>query len=111
MPPPGTCRADGWVCEPPLNTPFAPYHALTLMKSFVHPGDQLVRAGTGDPLVTAHAARRPNGDLQVLLVNRDPDDERAATVEYRGYTPGTPAPTVISLRNGPEGLASTTTGT
>ncbi len=27
----GNCLADGSVCEPPLNTPFAPYHALTLM--------------------------------------------------------------------------------
>jgi Cellulose binding domain/Fibronectin type III domain len=106
----GNCTADGSVCEPPLNTPFAPYHALTLMKSFVHPGDQLVRARTGDPLVTAHAARRPNGDLQVLLVNRDPDNERTATVEYRGYTPGAAAPTVVSLRNGAEGLETAPTG-
>ena len=24
----GNCTADGTVCEPPMNTPFAPYHAL-----------------------------------------------------------------------------------
>jgi hypothetical protein len=106
----GTCTADGSVCEPPLNTPFAPYHALTLMKSFVHPGDQLIRAGTDDPLVTAHAARRPNGDLQVLLVNKDPDNEREAAVDYRGYTPAAAAPAVVSLRNGAEGLETTTGG-
>jgi hypothetical protein len=106
----GTCTADGSVCEPPLNTPFAPYHALALLKSFVHPGDQLVRAGTDDPLVTAHAARRPNGDLQVLLVNKDPDGAREATVDYRGYTPAAGAPTVVSLRNGATGLDTTTGG-
>ncbi|GIE49256.1 alpha-L-arabinofuranosidase [Amorphoplanes nipponensis] len=97
----GNCTADGSVCEPPLNTPFAPYHALTMMSSFVHPGDQLVGAGTDDPLVAAHAARRPNGDLQVLLINRDPDNERTATLDYQGYEPATgAAPTVISLGNG-----------
>jgi hypothetical protein len=108
----GNCTADNSVCEPPLNTPFAPYHALKLLKSFVHTGDQLVRAGTDDPLVTAHAARRTNGDLQVLLVNRDPDNERQATLDYRGYSPGTStAPTVISLGNGAEALQTTTAGT
>jgi hypothetical protein len=107
----GTCTADGSVCEPPLNTPFAPYHALKLMKSFVHPGDQLVRAGTDDPLVTAHAARRPGGELQVLLVNRDPDHERTATLDYQGYTPATATPpTVISLGNGAEGLETSARG-
>ena len=108
----GTCLADSSVCEPPLNTPFAPYQALKLMKSFVHPGDQLVRAGTGDPLVTAHAARRPNGDLQVLLVNRDPDNARTASLEYRGYSPATAGPpTVISFRNGAEALETAALGT
>ena len=107
----GNCTADGSACEPPLNTPFAPYHALTLMSSFVRPGDQLIRAGTGDPLVTAHAARRPDGDLRVLLVNRDPDQARAATLDYLGYSPSTTtAPTVVSLGNGGEALETTTAG-
>ncbi|MEU6387639.1 cellulose-binding protein, partial [Streptomyces bauhiniae] len=35
----GTCTADGSVCEPPLNTPFAPYHGLTMMKLFARAGD------------------------------------------------------------------------
>jgi hypothetical protein len=107
----GNCAADGSVCEPPLNTPFAPYHALALMKSFVHPGDQLIRAGTDDPLVAAHAARRPDGDLQVLLVNRDPGNERTATLDYRGYSPSTTtAPTVISLGNGAGALETAALG-
>ncbi len=60
----GTCLADGVTCEPPLNTPFAPYHALSLMNTFVRPGDQFVRAATDQPLVTAHAvapAQRRSG--------------------------------------------------
>jgi hypothetical protein len=107
----GNCTSDGTVCEPPLNTPFAPYHALTLMSAFVHPGDQLIRAGTGNPLVTAHAARRPNGDLTVLLVNRDPDAEHAVTVDYRGYTPSAATPMVATYRNGDPAVRTATTGT
>jgi hypothetical protein len=106
-----TCLADGTTCEPALNTPFAPYHALSLMSTFVRPGDQFVRAGTDQPLVTAHAARRPNGDLAVLLVNRDPDNARAVTLAYAGFAPATGAPTVYSYTNGAASVTSSVTGT
>ncbi|WP_433375547.1 cellulose binding domain-containing protein [Actinoplanes sp. CA-142083] len=96
----GTCTADNTVCEPPLNTPFAPYHALKLMSSFVHPGDQMVRAATDNALVTAHAARRPNGDLAVLLINKDPDAAHDVALDYRGYTPSAAAPTAVTYGNG-----------
>ena len=96
----GTCTADGTVCEPALNTPFAPYHALALTSKFARPGDQMVRAGTDDPLVTAHASRRPNGDLAVLMINKDPDHERTVTMDYRGYTPTSAAPDVLTFGNG-----------
>jgi hypothetical protein len=96
----GNCNADNTVCEPPMNTPFAPYHALTLMSSFVHPGDQMIRAGTDNPLVTAHAARRPNGDLSVLLLNKDPDNAHDVSLAFQGYTPSSAAPTVLTYGNG-----------
>ena len=106
----GGCLSDGTVCEPPVNTPFAPYHALDLMASFARPGDQLIRAGTNDPLVSAHAARRPNGDLAVLLLNKDPDNERAVTLNYHGYTPGNAAPVVASYLNGAEAVQTAAAG-
>jgi hypothetical protein len=107
----GNCNADNTVCEPPMNTPFAPYHALTLMSSFLHPGDQMVRAGTDNPLVTAHAARRPNGDLAVLLLNKDPDNAHTVAVAYRGYTPSAAAPTVLTYGNGDTAVHSGDAGT
>ena len=99
----GTCTADGTTCEPALNTPFAPYQALKLMSSFVHPGDQMVRAATDNALVTAHAARRPNGDLAVLLINKDPDAVHDVALDYRGYTPSAAAPVVLTYGNGDTG--------
>ncbi|MET8307274.1 cellulose binding domain-containing protein [Micromonospora sp. NPDC005173] len=106
----GACTEDGSVCEPPLNTPFAPYHGLTMMKRFAQPGDQFVRAGTDQPLVTAHAVRRGNGDLAVLLVNKDPDTAHPVTIGYAGFIPSAGAPTVSTLANGVTGIATGQSG-
>jgi hypothetical protein len=107
----GGCLADNSVCEPPMNTPFAPYHALTMMGSFARPGDQLVGAGTSNPLVSAHASRRPNGDLAVLLVNKDPDNAHSVTLRYNGFTPSGAVPTVASYTNGASGVRTGPSGT
>jgi Cellulose binding domain/Fibronectin type III domain len=106
----GNCTADGSVCQPPLNTPFAPYHALSMMNTFVRPGDQFLRAATDQPLVTAHAARRPNGDLAVLLLNKDLDNAHQVALDYAGYEPAAAAPTVYTYANGDTGVSSTRTG-
>jgi hypothetical protein len=106
----GTCAAN--ICEPPLNTPFAPYFGLSMMNAFASPGDQLIRAGTDQALVTAHAARRPNGDLAVLLVNKDPDNAYPVRISYAGYTPAPgAAPTVYSYLNGATSIAVAQAGT
>src|SRR4029078_12625048 len=74
------------------------------MSQFVKRGHQMVRAPPGDPLVTAHAARRPNGDLAVLLINKDPDAAHDVALSYSGYTPSAAAPTVVSDGNGDTGI-------
>jgi len=102
------CLSDG-VCEPPLNTPFAPYHALRMLSLFARPGDQLVRAGSAST-VRAHAARRPNGDLAVLLLNTDPDNARTVTIDYAGYTPSADAPTVHTFTNGASSITTSVDG-
>jgi hypothetical protein len=107
----GSCTADGATCEPPLTTPFAPYHGLSLVNAFVRPGDQFVGAATSDPLVTAHAARRANGDLAVLLLNKDPDNARTVSIGYAGYSPASGAPLVYSYTNGASSVASGSAGT
>jgi hypothetical protein len=104
-----TC--SGGTCEPPLNTPFAPYYALQMLSTFMRPGDQLVRAGTNQPLVSAHAARRANGDLAVLLVNTDPDHAHPVTIDYAGFTPAATVPKVYSFTNGATSVSSGEAGT
>ena len=83
----GGCTADGSVCEPPLNTPFAPYHALAMMSRSPAPAT----SSSGPPPTSrwsrAHAVRRANGDLAVLLLNKDPDNAHPVTIDYAGFTP------------------------
>jgi hypothetical protein len=105
----GTCTADGTVCEPAVNTPFAPYHALSMLSKFAGAGDQLLAASATDPLVKVHAARRTNGDLSVLLINEDPDNAKTVALTYAGYTPASTSQ-VLTYGNGDTSI-STTSGT
>ncbi|MDW3846269.1 cellulose binding domain-containing protein [Micromonospora sp. BRA006-A] len=106
----GNCTSDGEVCQPAFNTPFAPYHALSMMNLFVRPGDQLVRAGTDQPLVAAHAVRRPDGNVAVLLLNKDPDTAYPVALDYAGFTPADEAPTVHTFTNGATAISTARSG-
>jgi hypothetical protein len=70
-----------------------------------------VAAGSDQPLVRAHAVRRPNGDLDVLLVNEDPDSAHPVNIDYTGWTPSGATPTVYSYLNGGTAVTSAATGT
>jgi hypothetical protein len=105
----GSCTSDGSVCEPALNTPFAPYYALQMTSRFARPGDQFVRAATDQPKVTAHAARRPNGDLAVLLINSSADTSYPVAIDYSGFRPASGAATVLTHTNGATSITTTST--
>jgi hypothetical protein len=100
------CVSDGTICQPPLNTPFAPYHALAMMSKLVRAGDQFVTATATDPKVRVHAARRTDGSLAVLLVNQDPDAAKPVTLSYAGYTPAGDAK-VLGFGNGDTAITTT----
>jgi hypothetical protein len=104
------CLPDG-TCQPALNTPFAPYHALKMLGIFARPGDQFIGTASDQPLITAYAVRRPDGDLSVLLLNKDPDNAHTVTIDYAGYTPASTAPTVSTFTNGAKAITTGATGT
>ncbi|GAB3841335.1 cellulose binding domain-containing protein [Micromonospora andamanensis] len=106
----GTCTSDGSVCEPPLNTPFAAYHGLSMMSRFARTGDQFIRAASDEPLVAAHAVRRAGGEVAVLLVNRDPDNAREVSIDYAGFAPSSGEPTVHTHTNGATAIATSRSG-
>ncbi|MBM9503390.1 cellulose binding domain-containing protein [Actinacidiphila acididurans] len=90
----GTCV--GSVCEPPMNTPFPTYWAIRMLSTVGVPGDLLVGAGTSNATVSAHAVRRANGDLSVLLVNKDPSAAQTVALHYTGFTPDPSAAVSVS---------------
>ncbi len=104
------CLADGTTCEPALNTPFAPYYALSMFSKFAPRGAQLIRASSTNDLVKVHAARLPNGDLSVLLLNEDPDNARTVALNYAGYSPAATGQ-VLSYGNGATAISTGTGST
>ncbi len=101
----GQCNSAG-VCEPPLNTPFPVYYALSMLSKVALPGDTLVRASSDNPLVAVHAARNADGDLSVELVNKDPGNAYTVNLNYEGWQPSSATPTVYTY--GDEATSITT---
>ena len=105
----GTCV--GTVCEPAANTPFPTYYGISMLSRLGRPGDLMVGAGTDTPLVSAHAVRQANGDLAVLIVNKDPNNSYSVNLHYAGYTPSTATPTVYTYADEGSSIATASQGT
>jgi hypothetical protein len=74
------------------------------------PGDTLVAASSSTSLLSAHAVKRANGDVDVMLINKDPNNDASVSLSYNGFTPGSGTPTAYSyLKNG-HSITSAATG-
>ena len=104
----GTCV--GSTCEPPVNTPFPTYFAISMLSKTGQPGDTMVNAGTDNSLVAAHAVRNANGDLSVMLINKDPVNSYQVNLDYAGFTPAAGAPTVYSYGDEASGITTAAQG-
>jgi len=105
----GTCV--GTVCEPAADTPFPTYYGISMPSRLGRPGDLMVGAGTDQSLVSAHAVRQANGDLAVMIVNKDPDNSYSVGLHYAGYTPSTATPTVYTYADEGTTITSASQGT
>jgi hypothetical protein len=101
----------GSTCEPPANTPFPTYYAISMLSKLGRPGDMMVRAASDQPLVAVHAVRQANGDLTVMLVNKDPVNSYPVSLHYTGYTPAAAAPTVYTYGDEASSITSAPGGT
>lgn len=79
----GLCA--GSVCEPAADTPFPPYYALQMLSYLGRPGDTMVAASSDQTLVTVHAVKQANGDLALLLLNKDPSTYSTVSLHLNGY--------------------------
>jgi len=106
----------GSVCEPPVNTPFPTYYAISMLSKLGQPGDTMVGAGADSQLVAVHAVRQANGDLAVMLENKDPSNAYQVNLYYAGFTPSGAQPTVYtygdeasSITSGAQGSSASQT--
>ncbi|GAA1941789.1 cellulose binding domain-containing protein [Kitasatospora viridis] len=88
-------------CEGSLDHPFPAYYGTQLITKLGAAGDTLVKAASSTSLLSAHAVRRADGDVDVMLINKDPNNSATVNLSYAGFTPSSDTPTVYSyLENG-----------
>jgi hypothetical protein len=97
-------------CEPALNTPFPPNYAISMLSKLGLPGDTMVAAGTDQQMVSAHAVRNADGDLSVMLINKDPANSYQVSLHYAGFTPVAAAPTVYTYGDEASSITSAKPG-
>ncbi|MEY9857055.1 hypothetical protein ABH935_002663 [Catenulispora sp. GAS73] len=97
----GGVVSSGASCEPALNTPFPTYFGTEMISKLGSPGDTLVSAGSSTPLLSVHAVKRADGDVDVMLINKDPNNAAKVKLDYHGFIPSSCTPTVYTyLKNG-----------
>ena len=105
----------GRACAPSCGSGLAPFDALRMLSRLGAPGDSLLAVSGGRSLLAAHAVRRADGDVDVMLVNHDPAAAVTVALTYRGFTPAPTAPTVWTYGPGADrpgtGVGSAVTGT
>lgn len=66
----------------------------------------MVKSSSGDSSVSVHAVRSSNGGLNVLLINKSPQNAAEVSLSYAGFTPAAGAVTTVS--HAKEGTTLTT---
>ncbi|MFJ9841654.1 hypothetical protein ACIRYZ_14525 [Kitasatospora sp. NPDC101155] len=83
----GECPS-GWTgpqpCEAPAGTPFAPFHTMKLLTTALRGGGSTLAVSSDSPTLGAHAIRRPDGTLAVVVVNKDPQHTQQFHLDLPG---------------------------
>jgi hypothetical protein len=74
-----------------LNTRYPPFYAAKMMQYFARPGDAILTALSDYQVLTAFAARRVNGALSLLVLNKDTATNFNAQVALNGFIPNSAA--------------------
>jgi chitodextrinase len=74
-------------------------------------GDTMVGSSSNQSLLATHAVKKSNGDLDVLLINKDPSNAYTVSLSYSGFTPAAGTPTVYSYLANATSITSASSGT
>jgi hypothetical protein len=55
------------------DTPAEAYYGIQMAATAARPGDMLVEAGSSTPMLSAHAVRRKDGGVALVLINKHPN--------------------------------------
>jgi len=91
-----------------LNTRHPTFYAAKLIQSFARPGDKILSATSDYSFLSAHASRRANGSVAVLVLNKSLVTNLTAQIALTGFTPGAAA--VIRSFGIPQDEAARTNG-
>jgi hypothetical protein len=69
------------------NVPYPTYYAEELMQSFVRPGDTILNASSDYRALAAYAARKADGALAVLVINKTPTNNLNAQLSLTNFIP------------------------
>jgi hypothetical protein len=98
--------SNGWSGEPSPDAPFPTYYGMQMVSLLGKAGDTLVATSSSNSLLTTHAVQQANGNLALLLINKDPTNTVNANVSLSGFTP-TGGATVYSYTPSTNGVTST----
>jgi hypothetical protein len=105
----GTCA--GGKCEPRRDTPFPTYWGIRSLTALAKPGDTMVKSSSRNSSVTVHAVRNSTGGLNVMLINKSPQNAAQVSLSYAGFTPAAGAVTTVSYAKGDTALTTAKRGT
>jgi hypothetical protein len=63
------------------------YYIHKLLGNFAHGGDSVVKASSSSTLLSVYAAKRQNGSLTLLVINKDPTNTWTGNISLSGYSP------------------------
>jgi len=97
--------SNGSTNEPAADTPQPTYYGVQMLTNVGKGGDTLIQAASSNALLTVHAVQQANGNLALLLINKDPANSTTANVSVAGYTPAATG-TVFTYGQGSTAITS-----
>ena len=73
--------------------PYPTYYSMKLLSRFARGGDTVVAAASNNTLLSIFSAKRADGTLSLLVINKDPTNTLSANIALTGFTPGSSATT------------------
>jgi hypothetical protein len=80
----GSC-ASATICEPPAETPFPTYYTLQMLSYLAHAGDTMVSSSSSNSLLAIHAVKQANGQLAIMIINKDPNTTYNLTLSLGSF--------------------------